>query len=145
VGFNGLAGTGSVSGGVSWSETWRTSIPDLSIVNNSLSAGDNAEWEYVVAWPHVHSDYLNTNNRRMAIDDVPTIGTTTISVNNTWIWTVNNPKSYTGNIKVYSQIWPRYGYTQARQSWIGQEYSNSYASGIFYGSTFDLTPPNRVR
>jgi hypothetical protein len=145
VGFNGTNPTGNISEGVTWSESWKTSIPDLAIINKSLSNGNNAYWDYTIAWPHVESDYLNTDHRRMSIDNIATIGSNTIIIHNTWIWTVDDPKNFTGKFKVKSSVIPCFGYIRAKQSWIGDQSWNGANSGYYYTNTFDLTPPNRQK
>lgn len=87
LGFSGLGGTGSLSGGVSFSESQSFSISDCTVENNSSDDGKagHAEWIYRMADPsngETHFYYSDLN-------DAPLLARSNFQPVNRWIWEVD--------------------------------------------------------
>ncbi|GHV11576.1 hypothetical protein FACS1894162_7160 [Bacteroidia bacterium] len=125
IGVSPTGPSGGISGGVTMSSSQTTSIPDVT-VSNYCSTGDNnqkdddryTEWQYRIASPRSHSDYLNTGHQRWAIDDVVHIGTTNINYQASHIWAVDNPKNGFNPI-IAIRAEPLAGWSAGRQNWVG--------------------------
>lgn len=128
----GIGSTG-VSGGVEFSKSWTTSIPDLRIDQNNN--GSSPSWKYVGNSPEAHARWHYEH------DAAPGILQNTCTVNNVWIWRQPNPSgAYTlsSSVNVQTEI---LAYRTKGLWWSGSTYftqDNKHDYNIW------LAPPSRA-
>lgn len=140
VGLNTSGPSAGISGGISYSESYIVTIPDVSI-NNQCKSDDshiNARWEYNVADPEPKCNFWGDITQ---FYDAPSVATNTIDVHNTWLWVVDNPS---GRYKMKSVNAIYYNYRH------GTNYTFSISYGTHWYSTtytrwINLDPPKRIR
>ncbi|MDD2557666.1 MAG: BACON domain-containing protein [Desulfuromonas sp.] len=81
VGFEGSSVAGSVSGGVTISNSTTVNVSDCEIINDSASAVNNAKWDYEFKKP-VQTKYFAYTS----ITDPPLMSHTNFQPVNQWIW-----------------------------------------------------------
>jgi hypothetical protein len=121
LGFNGMGGTGSISGSVTYTQSHTTSIPDMSVANQaneSVKTGsiNNARWTYLVGnLPKSQNNYTIIYPHDSTITpEPPLIARSTATLYNSWMWRVKNPS---GTYNVLCRSRPRYAYSKCRASW----------------------------
>jgi hypothetical protein len=107
LGFNGLGGTGSITWGMSYTNSHTTSIPDIAVGNQSGTSlipnitPNNARWTYQAG------NLPRTNGASISPSSPPLITVSTATFYNSWIWRVKNPQdAYT----VLCRSLPSYGW-----------------------------------
>jgi hypothetical protein len=89
-GEKGPSGSVGVSGGVSFSKSSTVTIEDVEVVNNSMTDGANAKWNYTT---NKRSTYQVS---KVAMGDPANLAKNTAQFTHIWRWEVNKPKSYNG-------------------------------------------------
>jgi hypothetical protein len=148
LGFQGMGGAGSISGGATFSSSHTTNTSDILIQNQAMQRDEgtpgpstNARWTYQVQnLPEaVPPPVLEPDTVR--ITDPPTIAVNTALFYNSWIWRVPRLRS---SFRMNCYFMPLYAYTYAEATgWWGMKYINNDYYGTWQRNSIDLTPPPR--
>jgi hypothetical protein len=114
LGFNSSGvGSGGVTGGMSYSSSRKTTIPDVRVVYQegllapfATGANNNARWTYQPALVEI---------RGTSISSPPAISVNTAIFLNTWIWRVQNPAN-DAYFTMRCVAMPRFAYTELHLS-----------------------------
>jgi hypothetical protein len=152
LGFSGMGGTGSISGGATYTSSRTTNVSDIQINNQAMTPAvsnstSNARWTYQVQnLPHPQNDYTIFYPHESEITpDPPAIAVNTAIFYNSWIWRVPNPSQYSGNFKIYCRYQPNYAYCYSRASWPNYYWTDNANSGYLAEQTITVTPPPRTK
>jgi hypothetical protein len=162
LGFNGAGGQGGFSGGMTYSNSHTTTVPDIGVVyqRGLLSPQTwyppnvtaNARWTY-----QVHNLPSVTDKRgpftpfNFSISNPPAISTSTAVFYNTWMWQVKNPS---GQYYMHAHFFPRHAYTKLRNNGLWNEWdvyevnthfsdSTDYSKAYLAGNLLYLIVPPR--
>ncbi len=95
VGFSDKGGSGSITGGMSISNSTTVQIPDLTINNRSLTSTNNAQWQFVIPRSHgVDDGCVNS------LSTVVGISHNTFQPMNQWLWRVDDSARNSGALSV---------------------------------------------
>lgn len=140
VGLNTSGPSAGISGGISYSESYTVTMPDVSINNQCKSDGShiNARWEYNVADPAPKRNFWGDITR---FENAPSVATNTIDVHNTWLWVITNP-SDRYKMKCVNAIY--YNYRHGKNHAFSIEYG-THTYWTTYTRWINLDPPKRTR
>jgi hypothetical protein len=149
VGLTTSGPTANISGGITISSSYTTSIPDVSVTNKCISGDvegikdDNGfvEWIYDIAWPTSQMDYWDTGHHRWQIDDEPAIARNTAFYYNSWIWIIKHP---TGRYGMVKRVYGYTGYTLGALNMWGYYYTKTSYSYRWYSRQIMFNQPTRV-
>jgi hypothetical protein len=147
IGFSGSAVTGGFSGGVTISNSHTTSIPDVAVQNLCMDQGRQyyVKWTYSIASPVGHGNWYYPSVASWRFDQAPAIARSTAVYNNSWVWTVSNPKSHNnGQYGMRLQSKAVAGWKRAYQNFWGICWENEIEHWAL-GPWFDISfvQPNR--
>ncbi|MDR1758784.1 MAG: hypothetical protein LBR51_07545 [Bacteroidales bacterium] len=145
IGGSATGPSGGFTGGYTLTSTHTTNIPDVTVKN--LSNWDSDAlccWDYHIAYPYIHSDYTNTKDHRMQIDNPVALATTTASFYNSWIWVVENQDQTPATVGLYTVTWPGLNAVWGYQNWVGSQHwwTNRFSPSV-YTHTITFTAPKR--
>jgi hypothetical protein len=150
IGFSGMGGTGSVSGGATYTSSRSSNMSDLQINNQGTQSAvggstSNARWTYQVQnLPHPDNEYTIGHPHKSTIDpNPPAIAVQTATFNNSWIWIVPTAKGSTATYQVYNRSQPNYAFCYAAASWPNFWVVDNAYGGYLIEHSFNLTPPPR--
>jgi hypothetical protein len=149
IGFNGMGGTGSISGGATYGSSHTMNINDVTVnyqggqPESGINAVKNAKWRYVVGnLPTAQNKYTVYYPHDSTISDPPAIAVNTATFYSSWIWRVKSPQP-NETFTVYCRYQANYGFTKCRASWPKFEYVNNDNAGYLQEGHITLLPPPR--
>jgi hypothetical protein len=144
LGFNGLAGTGSAGGSVSYSNSVSQTITDFGLTNNAYSNGTaNTDWSYHIQnEPEVSAPPWN-HSRTPRVGKAPDIAKSTATFTNEWVWRIPTAAGSTDSYKMQVQGSSWYAFTWAHSDAPWSCEYGAAESGANFDQTFILTPPPR--
>lgn len=133
----------TVGGGISWGVNHASTLPDVSVINNSMdnSEQNNAKWTYSVQY---NDAYFPGIFKKASFGSTPEVAKSTFHTYNSWIWQVDRPESHKPDFSLrVNEFKISYRLEKFTSNNIFRYNSRRWNYGPSYNSSFKLVSPNR--